>query len=224
MDAAFGVVSLAIIGSSTAPEDRTTSINWVMPLTVGGALGCSFISERGEGFALTAGMSAAYTLTVAEALKSGSGRAATAVANIASYPGFFVVGHFAVSVARRMASEIDEARRREVERSSELASEKERNAAHRMIHDSALQTLEALSRDTALSPEEVRAIATAEAATLRRSITDGDHEPASLIVSLRRLVDRFDRRGLKVRLVTEDTTFHPDPTVTTALCDAGGRR
>ena len=132
------------------------------------------------------------------------------------------MGHFAVSVARRMASEIDEAWRREVERSSELASEKERNAAHRMIHDSALQTLEALSRDTALSPEEVRAIATAEAATLRRSITDGDHEPASLIVSLRRLVDRFDRRGLKVRLVTEDTTFHPDPTVTTALCDAVG--
>ena len=77
------------------PEDRTSSINWVMPLTVGGALGCSFAAERTEGLALATGLAATYTVTVAEALRSETGRAATAVANIASYPGFVLVGHTA---------------------------------------------------------------------------------------------------------------------------------
>ena len=222
VDVALGVLSLAAIAASTSSEDRTSSINWVMPLTVGGALGCSFASERAEGFALTAGLTATYTLTVSDSLRSGTGRAATAVANIASYPGFFVVGNAAAAVARRMAAEVDEARRREVERSVELASEKERNAAYRMIHDSALQTLEALSGDPNLSLDDVRSLAGAEAVALRHAITDRGDEPADLVVQLREVVDRFSRRGLRVELVTAEFGDDPHPLVTTALCDAAG--
>ena len=121
-----------------------------------------------------------------------------------------------------MAAEVDEARRRDVERSAELASEKERNAAHRMIHDSALQTLETLSRDTALSLDDVRALARAEAAALRHAITDGDDDPADLVVRLREVVDRFGRRGLKVELVTAELVDDPVPAVTSAFCNAVG--
>jgi signal transduction histidine kinase len=222
VDALFGTIGLVVISASTSSEDRTSSINWVMPLTVGGALGCSFALERTEGLALTTGLAATYSATVAEALKSHSGRAATAVANIASYPGFFVVGHTAGAVARRMAGEVDLARRREVERSAELASERERNTAHRMIHDSVLQTLEVLSRDTSLSLDEVRKLAGAEAAALRRAITHRDREPADIVVRLESVADRLRKRGLRVELVSAELGEDPEPAVTAALCDAAG--
>ena len=121
-----------------------------------------------------------------------------------------------------MAAEVDQARRREVERSAELASERGRNAAHRMIHDSALQTLEALSRDTTLSLNDVRSLAAAEAEALRRAISDRDDEPADLVVRLRGVVDRFGTRGLKVELVTAELTNGAAPGVTAALCEAAG--
>jgi signal transduction histidine kinase len=222
MDALFGTVGLAVISVSTSPEDRTSSMNWVMPLTVGGALGCSFALERTEGLALTTGLATTYSATVAEALRSQSGRAATAVANIASYPGFFLVGHAVVAVGRRMAGEVDLARRREVEQSAELASERERNAAHRIIHDSALQTLEALARDTSLSLSDVRKLAGAEAAALRRAISDDEGQPADLVARLHGVADRLRRRGLKVELVTAELVSDPEPAVIAALSDAAG--
>jgi signal transduction histidine kinase len=222
LDALFGAVGLAVMAVSTSSEDRTSSINWVMPLTVGGALGGSFALERTEGMAVTVGLAATYTATVAEALSSRSGRAATAVANIASYPGFFLVGYTAAAVARRMANEVDLAKRREVAQSAELASEKERNAAHRMIHDSALQTLEALSRDESLSQNDLRNLAGAEAVALRRAITDREGEPADLVLRLRGVADRIRGRGLRVELVSSELALDPGPIVTAALCDAAG--
>jgi signal transduction histidine kinase len=222
IDTLFGAFGLAAISISTSSEDRTSSMNWVMPLTVGSAIGSSFALERTEGLALTTGLAAAYSVTVAETLRSRSGRATTAFANIASYPGFFVVGHSAIVAARRMAGEVDLARRREVEQSAELATERERNAAHRMIHDSALQTLESLSHDASLSLSEVRKLAGAEAVALRRAITKGHGEPADLVVRLHGLSDRLQKRGIKVELVSAGFVDDPDPAVTTALCDAAG--
>ena len=220
LDTLFGTLGLGVIALSTSSEDRTSSINWLMPLTVGSALGCSFALERTEGLALTTGLAATYTATVAESLRSNTGKTATAVANIASYPGFFVVGHTAIAIARRMANEVDEARRREVEQSTELASDRERNAAHRMIHDSALQTLEALSRDGNLSLSEVRTLAGAEAEELRRAITDEGGAPANLVVRLREVGDRIRSRGVRVELVAAELLGQPEPSVTAALCDA----
>jgi signal transduction histidine kinase len=222
VDALFGTVGLVIVAASTSEEDRTSSMNWMMPLSVGGALGCAFALGQSEGLALTTGMATAYTVSVSNALTSKEGRAGTAVANIASYPGFFLVGRIIVIVARRMASEIDASRRREVERSGELAAEQERNAAHRMIHDSALQTLEVLSRDTGLSQIELQNIARTEATVLRRSITDGAQEPGNLVTRLRAMADRFGRRGLSVELVTVELVEDPDPVAVGALCDAAG--
>jgi signal transduction histidine kinase len=222
IDALFGALGLAVISVSTSSEDRTSSINWIMPLSVGGALGFSFALERTEGLALTTGLASIYFATVADALRSKGGSAATAVANIVSYPGFFLVGHSAVVVARRMAGEVDRARYQEVERSAELASERERNAAHRMIHDSALQTLEVLSRDTSLSLSDVRKLAAAEAVALRRAITDRHGEPTDLVVHLHDLTERLRGRGLRVELVSAELIDDPGPAITAALCDAAG--
>jgi signal transduction histidine kinase len=220
VDAIFGAVGLAVVAASTSQEDRTSSMNWMLPLSVGGAIGCAFAQEQTEGLALTAGMATAYTVSVSESLTSKEGRAATAFANIASYPGFFLVGRIVIHVVRRMAAEIDSSRRREVDRSAELAAERERNAAHRMIHDSALQTLEVLSRDTTLSKNDLRNLARTEADVLRRSITDGSAERGDLVTRLRAIVDRFGQRGLKVELVTDELIQSPATVTAVALCDA----
>lgn len=222
IDAIFGTVGLVIVAASTSKEDRTSSMNWMLPLTVGGTLGSAFALERTEGLALTAGMATAYTVSVSEALTSKEGRAATAIANIASYPGFFLVGRIVILAARRMASEVDLSRRREVERSAELAAEKERNAAHRMIHDSALQTLEVLSRDLSLTENDLRNIAQTEAGVLRRSITDDVQQPGDLVTRLREMAERFGRRGLKVELLTSELVRRPNTVTVGVLCDAAG--
>ena len=54
------------------------------------------------------------------------------------------------------------------------AAEAARNREHRLLHDSAVQTLDAIAAGYELDPENVRRQARKEAATLRRAIAGED--------------------------------------------------
>ena len=73
-------------------------------------------------------------------IEAGGGSATTALTNVMSYLGFYVVAVVAISIVRWMGRELHAARDAAVERGRLLASEEERSRQHRQLHDSALQT------------------------------------------------------------------------------------
>jgi hypothetical protein len=83
----LGLVGLA---SATSVEDRTTSFNWMLPYSVGSAVGLVLGVERQEGFAEVAALSGTYLgTTIRPSIRPG--QIVTALANAASYGGFHAV-------------------------------------------------------------------------------------------------------------------------------------
>jgi len=220
VDVVFGALGLVALSLATGTEDRTSSLNWMMPLTVAGCLGSALGVGRREGAAIAAGFGTAYAASTWDSISGGSGRAGTAIANTVSYPGFFLIGDYTVRQVRRMTKELDEARRLAVEQSSRAAAEAARNREHRLLHDSAVQTLDAIAAGYELDPENVRRQARKEAATLRRAIAGEEPEGAGLIAGLDALASEFFERGLHVDLVVGEVDEEPDAAVADALCHA----
>jgi signal transduction histidine kinase len=218
-DAVFGAVGLVVLGVATHPEDRTSSVNWMLPLSVGSCLGAAAALEPLEGASVSAVLGMAYAGLTKESITSGSGRAASAVANVVSYPGFFAVAAFVVRLARHWAGELDDARRRAVEQGARAAAEETRNQEHRLLHDSALQTLEAIASYD-LDPDDLRHQARKEAAQLRRAIAGVELQTKGLIAGLEELAEEFAARGLRVELITVEVEHEPEEGIAEALCDA----
>ena len=219
VDAVFGAAGLAALGWATHPADRTTSVNWMLPLTVGSALGAATSLDMREGAGISASLATAYAATTRESIGSGSGRAASAVANTLSYPGFFAVAAGMVRLVRHLAGDLDDARQKAVEEGARAAAEEARNREHRRLHDSALQTLEAIASYD-LDPDDLRRQARKEAATLRRAIAGEERPTTRLVVGLEELADEFGARGLTVELVTIELEDEADASVAEALRDA----
>lgn len=219
-DAAFGLVGLLALAYATEPEDRTASLNWMLPLTVGSCLGSASLDSLGEGALISGALGITYAATTTGAIREGGGRAATAVANALSYPGFFVVATLVVRVARQMAAKVDEARHEAVGTGARLAAEAARNREHRLLHDSALQTFEAIARGVVSDPEAVRRHAAREAAALRRVLSGDAGAPDGLVARLTDLAGEFAERGLVVELVADELDHEPPPPAAGALCDA----
>jgi signal transduction histidine kinase len=192
----------------------------MMPLTVGGCLGAADALSRPEGAGISIGLGGVYAWLTKDALRRRSGRAATAIANATSYPAFFLVADFVVRLAQRLASDIDEARRVAVEQESKAAAEEARNREHRALHDSALQTLEAIASDFHISSEDLRSQARREATALRQAISGRLGGPSTLRGELEALASEFAGRGLRVELVVDDVQPEPRAELTEALRDA----
>ncbi len=219
IDAAFGAVGLLALSWATHPVDRPTSVNWMMPLTVGSALGAASSLELREGAGISLSLATVYAATTRESIGSGSSRAASAVANTLSYPGFFAVAAGVVRLARHLAGDLDDARQKAVQGGARAAAEEARNKEHRRLHDSALQTLEAVASYD-LDPDDLRRQARKEAAALRRAIAGEEPRTSGLVVGLEELADEFAIRGLNVELVTVELEDEPDFSVAEALRDA----
>ena len=219
VDAAFGAAGLLALSWATHPTDRTTSVNWMMPLTVGSALGAASSLEMREGAGISASLATAYAATTRESIGLGSGRAASAVANTLSYPGFFAVAAGIVSLVRHLAGDVDDARQKAVEEGARAAAEEARNREHRRLHDSALQTLEAIASYN-LDPDDLRRQARKEATLLRRAIAGEELRATGLVAGLEELADEFANRGLNVELVTVEVEDEPELSVAEALRDA----
>ena len=219
VDAAFGAAGLVALSWATHPVDRTTSVNWMMPLTVGSSLGAATSLEFLEGSGITASLAATYAAITRESISSGSGRAASSVANTLSYPGFFVVAAGVVHLVRHLAGDLDEARQRAVEQGARAAAQEARNQEHRRLHDSALQTLEAIASYD-IDPDDLRRQARKEATLLRRAIAGEELRTTGLVAGLEELADEFSNRGLNIELVTIEVEGEPALSVAEALRDA----
>lgn len=219
-DAAFGVAGLVSLAWAMEPIDRTASLNWMLPLTVGSCLGCAALPSLAEGVGVSSLLGTVYAATTADAARDGGGRAATAVANAFSYPGFFVVASLVTRFARRTARELDEARRLAVDQGARLAAEAATNREHRMLHDSALQTLEAIASGSAGTPSRVRRHAEREAAVLRRALRRGPSHEGGMVDRLAELAVEFADKGLRVELVADELDVEPPAELVGALCDA----
>jgi len=219
-DAAFGFAGLLALAAATDPADRTASLNWMLPLSVGTSLGSATLDSVAEGALISAVLGATYAATTADALREGGGRAATAAANALSYPGFFIVATLVVRVARRMAGEADQARHDAVEQGARLAAEAATNREHRLLHDAALQTLEAIASGAVTEPAAVRRHAEREASALRFALSGGLAVPGGLVARLARLAEEFADRGLRVQLVADDLEQEPPGRASDALCEA----
>jgi signal transduction histidine kinase len=219
-DTAFGVVGLVAIAATTTPEDRTSSMNWMLPFTVAGTAGLAIAMPQRDASVATAMLSVAYGGTVVSGVRAGGAQAAAGVANTVSYGGFYAAARVFARLLRRTVEETEAALGLVVERGVRLATEQERNRQHRVLHDSALQALEGLGGRWSGGDEELRARARQEAARLRRAIQGADGEGGDLLAGLEAVVDDSTGRGLRVELVTAELDRDPDPAVVSALLAA----
>jgi signal transduction histidine kinase len=111
-----------------------------------------------------------------------------------------------VSIFRRTSQQLDEARNMAHLQSEKLATEHERNRQHRLMHDSAIQTLEAVAAGLNSDMASVQEQARIEAARLRRSLNDAPSTPG-LDTGLAALVAEFSDLGLDCELTT---SAHPE--------------
>jgi signal transduction histidine kinase len=220
VDAGFAVAGLFALGTATEAADRTSSLNWMMPLTVGGCLGSAAALSQSEGAGISVALGSVYAWSTRDALASRSGRAATALANTTSYPAFFLVAEFVCRTVRHLASELDQARQAAIEERSKAAAEEARNREHRALHDSALQTLEAIASGFEIPVDELRRQARREAIVIRRAISGPLERPGTLRARLDALAVEFEGRGLSVELVLDDIRPEPQAECAEALCEA----
>ncbi|MBX7160906.1 MAG: ATP-binding protein [Acidimicrobiia bacterium] len=99
---------------------------------------------------------------------------------------------------RAMEAELD-ALRENARRDAEAAAiEVERERQHRLLHDTALQTLEAVAGDWSTDDGALRALAAADAAQLRRALEGSTAD--DLESALVEIIDTYRRAGLDVTL------------------------
>jgi len=182
VDVGVSMVGLVALGAATHPEDRTTSLNWMLPYSVGTAVGLGIsVDPIPEGIAEVAALAGVYIAVTAtgRAQEGSSSRLVTAMANAMSYGGFYAVVAPLYNVMKRNGRDLDEARNLAQERGEKLAAEHERNRQHRIMHDSAIQTLEAVAAGLQTDPVAVQAQAGIEARRLRQALASSSLDPDS---------------------------------------------
>lgn len=216
-DTGLAAIGLVVLAWATIPVDRTAWVNWMEPLSY------SVVCAAAIGLRLRQAISAmlllvgVYLATVIPTASTGS-LAATAVANAGSIAGWFTATLVVVASLRRAAQRVDEAHHQALAEGQRLAAERERTRQHRLLHDSALQTLEAVARGWARSDDiQLRHRAAEEAARLRAGIA----EPTALGEGLRAALDVLAREfaggGLCVEVVADQLVEEPKPEVEAAL-------
>lgn len=222
-DNLFGMAGLVAMAASTDGKDRTTSLNWMLPYTVTSAAATAALDRpRRRSAAAVALLGGTYALSVAPAVRRGGAAAPTAVANAASYAGFAAVMDIFGRYLRRSASDFEQARELAVDRGRALAAEQERTRQYRVLHNSALQTLEVIGSGAALDDAAVRRQARRDATRLRALLRGGNQGSSSLVSALEELADVWADRGIAVDLVAAEVTDDPAPEALDALTGAVG--
>jgi signal transduction histidine kinase len=220
-DVAFGLVALVAMVGLTPGSDRSAWVNWACPFTYGSVVIALLAFRRRTAAAVTVAFAGVYLATVASSLGGGTpDLLATSLANAVTYVAVFLAAGVFFGALRRYAAEADDARAEAVTRGARLAAERERNHQHRLLHDSALQTLEIVAKSTSVD-DAVRGQARIEAMTLRLAL-QGESTPDSggLLEALERLAVPFAGRGLRVEVHDAGLEGRPDEAVVSALSDA----
>ena len=221
VDVAFGMTALLAMVVLTSGSERSSWVNWACPFTYGSLVIVLLACSRRTAAAVALAFAGGYLVTVESSLTAGQpDQLATSLANAMTYIGLLVAGSVVFGALRRSAAEADDARAEAVTRGARLAAERERNAQHRLLHDSALQTLEIVARSASVD-DAVRCQANSEAMTLRLALQG---EPATgsggLLEGLQELAIQFARRGLRVEVHDTGLEFGTDQASARALCDA----
>jgi len=177
---------------------------WMLPFAQGSVVALAMARIRHiAAIAGTATIIAAYLAAVSVHLSAGHLPAAT-TANALSFALFYAVAAAAVSMFWLLAGRASGQRLTHLAQQREMATLSERARQFRIIHDSVLQTLEALGRGYVTDPGRVRELAALEAARLRALLDAAgpNPEPAGLLTQLRCLAGEFPR--LTVEIVDVD--------------------
>jgi len=220
IDVSFGVVALLAMIVVTTPNDRSAWINWACPYTYGSLVIAMLALRRRTAGLVTLGFVGLYLGTVWSSLTAGGSLLSTSLANAVTYVGLFVAGSVFFRALRRSAHEVEVARAEAVSRGARLATERERNAQHRLLHDSALQTIEIIAGSSSVD-EMVRAQARREATRLRLALRgDPVGAGANLLLGLEHLALDFTGRGLRVQVADAGLTDEVHPDRVASLCGA----
>ncbi len=222
VETACGVVGLVAISAATTPDDRTSWLNWMCPLTFGTAAGVAVAIDNPTAVVWPTLLAGTYIATVWPSLTAGGGsQLATAVANTTSYANYYLAAARFVRRLRSDARSLERSRQDTLRERERLAAEQERNRQHRLLHDSALQTLEAVAGRDGVVPDDIRRQARREASALRRAISGGPAPLGELRVGIENLVEEFAERGLRIEMVVTELDDAPcAPSVAAALCEA----
>jgi signal transduction histidine kinase len=221
IDACTSAIGVMALGSCLAPAERAASMNWMLPYSVGSSMAIGVTMPMRVGVPVTTALAATYAGTVRKNIHSGGAEGAAALANAASYVGFYGVARLLAMFLHENARQLEEARRQAVERGERLAGERERNRQHRLLHDSALQTLEAIAGDL-LEPAAARGRAREAASRLRRALRGDDiTAPISTFHGIfEALANDFADQGLAIEVVTGTLDTVPGYALAAAFRDA----
>ncbi len=218
-DTALAAIGLVALAAATVPVDRTAWVNWMEPLSYSTVVAAAIALRLPQAIAAMLLLVGIYLATVVPTASTGS-LAATAVANAGSISGWFAATRVVAASLRRAAQRVDAAQREALAEGRRLAEEQERNRQHRLLHDSALQTLEAVAQGWARGDDiHLRYRAAEEAARLRTAMA-GPSQCSGLKKGLAALASEFAGRGLCVELVADGLAEEPNPEVSLALHDA----
>jgi signal transduction histidine kinase len=151
-----------------------------------------------------AGWLGTYTLSTGGHTPTGSGSTGTRVNEANSHAALTMAGRALGRQLVAQASELDDARADAVTQAQQLAAVHERRRQHRVIHDSALQILEAIAGGWEVDDDLLEARLDYEIARLRGLLEAPGAATTDLAGGLAALVVRFSRDGLAVDLDDTD--------------------
>ncbi len=215
VDAVTAIATVTSGRSNVAAVDRGAFVNWApwgfaAPAVAGQAMAAAYAPVSALASA------AAVGTTTSVALSAGPGEFVT---NLGAMAGLVAGGHVLAEQIRRGAHRLELARARAVEEGIVLAAERERVRQLRLLHDSALQTLEAVAAGRALDHERMRSRALDEAERLQSELDGGPARSRSISAEIERVASAHEARGFHVDLVAGAVPDLP-AAVASALRDA----
>jgi signal transduction histidine kinase len=220
LDIGFGVGGLCVMSTTTTPDDRTAWLNWMCPLTLGTTMAATVAIEGKSARTVPGLLAGVYLITVRRNLRSGGSQMATALTNATSYVGFYVAARGFGGRLRSDSKKIELARDETLRERERLAAERQKNHEHRLLHDSALQTLEMIASNPTLGADTVRSQARSEAILLRRAISGGRDEVVGLAKAIQDIADFTTAGGMHVELALVDTSVEVSSDASSALLGA----
>jgi signal transduction histidine kinase len=212
VDVATAVGLLVGVRNNLGREHRSTWLNWA-PWSFAAASVCLCADDTGN---LRSGL--AGTAVICGSCGLLADRWADRLVNPIGLAAMFVVSRPFFRRFFTAADQIERSRIETIEEEERIAIEQERFRQMRLLHDSALQTLEAVGSGRIAEPALVRATALEEATLLEHEL-EGDRSIGTLTQEISGVIDLQMKRGLEIDLRGDETAVVA-PVVLAALRDA----
>jgi signal transduction histidine kinase len=165
-------------------------------------------------------VSATYAATTWRNFNARKEPGASALAKGASLPEIVVLAAVAAGAANRFADHCERARRTAVRNLSRLAAEQEHRRHQRFIHDSVLQTLEAMAAGLVGDEAAMQTRARSEALALRASLDERSTAKGVHARFVELAGELEANAGLRIDVLADELSSQPSPDVSRALLAA----